>query len=422
MSETISLPLLISRLSKETGADANTSRIFVREFFATIAEGLATGATLEIPGLGTFRKSTEPTDDGEPRILFRPDSSLATDVNAPFAAFEAREVPDDVTDADLAAEGPTEEPTEEPIEEAPEIVVENQVEEVMDHSDEQPLVESVEVLEDEPQALEEELPPPIIIDEEPDPEPIREPEPIIEPEPEPVVPAEPEPVVEPEPIATEPEKKSEPVKPAAEAPKQAAIEEPVPSFPEDDEDDDLPLPEPADTRNNGWIWILIAALVIGIGAGVYFGLTIDISSDSDEPLLPPTEQAGQSESEEPAATEVLPQETASAQAPAASSTPAAPTEAAAAQTSAASAAAEEPVYETIGKGNYLSTIARKHYGSDVYWVYIYEANADKIRNPDNVPAGLVVVVPPRSSFPPAADEAEARAIARRKANEIRSRR
>lgn len=60
---------------------------------------------------------------------------------------------------------------------------------------------------------------------------------------------------------------------------------------------------------------------------------------------------------------------------------------------------EEPVVtETITDQNVLSTMAARHYGSQWFWVYIYEENKDKIKNPDNVPLGTVVVIPPADKY------------------------
>lgn len=85
------------------------------------------------------------------------------------------------------------------------------------------------------------------------------------------------------------------------------------------------------------------------------------------------------------------------------------------------ATTREAVYETVSASNYLSSMARRHYGAQVYWVYIYEANADHLGHPDRIAPGTRLLIPPRSTFPQAASEREAREIAQRKANEIRAR-
>ena len=49
--------------------------------------------------------------------------------------------------------------------------------------------------------------------------------------------------------------------------------------------------------------------------------------------------------------------------------------------------------ETVKTGSRLAQIARRWYGVPQYWVYIYEANADKIKDFSNVHPGLVVMIP-----------------------------
>ncbi|MDR3704575.1 MAG: HU family DNA-binding protein [Paludibacteraceae bacterium] len=49
--------------------------------------------------------------------------------------------------------------------------------------------------------------------------------------------------------------------------------------------------------------------------------------------------------------------------------------------------------ETIEKGSHLTLIAQKYYGYKTFWVYIYEANKDKISNPESLPVGFKVKVP-----------------------------
>jgi nucleoid DNA-binding protein/nucleoid-associated protein YgaU len=52
----------------------------------------------------------------------------------------------------------------------------------------------------------------------------------------------------------------------------------------------------------------------------------------------------------------------------------------------------------ITAGERLTLIALKEYGHKSFWVYIYQENKDKIRNPDNVPVGTELVIPPASKY------------------------
>ncbi|WP_165020342.1 HU family DNA-binding protein [Dysgonomonas sp. ZJ279] len=49
--------------------------------------------------------------------------------------------------------------------------------------------------------------------------------------------------------------------------------------------------------------------------------------------------------------------------------------------------------ETIREGQTLRLIALKYYGNKSFWVYIYQENKSKIRNPNNVPIGTRLVIP-----------------------------
>lgn len=77
--------------------------------------------------------------------------------------------------------------------------------------------------------------------------------------------------------------------------------------------------------------------------------------------------------------------------------------------------------ETVQRGVFLTNIALKYYGHKAFWVYIYEENRHIIDNPDNVPAGTTVVIPPAHKY--GIDAADTLAIKRAldMADEIKSR-
>lgn len=56
------------------------------------------------------------------------------------------------------------------------------------------------------------------------------------------------------------------------------------------------------------------------------------------------------------------------------------------------------ITDTVSRTNYLAIMARKYYGNTEFWVYIYKENEAKLGNPDRVPAGTVVVIPPASKY------------------------
>lgn len=377
MNETVNLSQLITRLSKITGADSNTCRRFVREFFDTLAECLAEGETVTVKGLGTFMKSSEPGADGNPRVLFEPDSTLAEEVNHAFSMFEAVELAEGISEADL-------EPTPE--------------------ADSEP----------EPE-----------VNLEPAPEADLEPEPEAEPEPAPeaeanqeLKPEKPEETQLPPPIEEEEEEpKPEPVR-VAFVPKDVEKEEEeiVPSFPEDEDDDgDEPLAMPEPKRSKVWMWILGIGLALGIAGGLAAGLLIDVTPETLREDLAAAADSTATDSVAMPAAEPQPDAEPAARPEASQSQAAAP---APVQTPAPAA---EPVYETVSSTNYLSSMARRHYGAQIFWVYIYEANADKLGDPDKIAPGTRLVIPPKNTLPNNGEGTEARNIAQRKANEIQAR-
>ena len=56
------------------------------------------------------------------------------------------------------------------------------------------------------------------------------------------------------------------------------------------------------------------------------------------------------------------------------------------------------VVDTIRRGVFLTNMSYKHYGHKAFWVYIYEENSHIISNPDNVPVGTVITIPPLEKY------------------------
>lgn len=49
--------------------------------------------------------------------------------------------------------------------------------------------------------------------------------------------------------------------------------------------------------------------------------------------------------------------------------------------------------ERIMSGSRLARMAERYYGTSDFWVYIFEANKDRIVNPDNIPTGTLIYIP-----------------------------
>ncbi|MDO4971891.1 MAG: hypothetical protein Q4E41_07345, partial [Bacteroidales bacterium] len=74
--------------------------------------------------------------------------------------------------------------------------------------------------------------------------------------------------------------------------------------------------------------------------------------------------------------------------------------------------------DTIKGGTNLYKMSRKHYGSDKYWVYIYEENKAKYPNPNAIPVGAVLRIPELSKYGVTPGDAAGIAAAKKKQAEI----
>lgn len=110
MSEKITLPGIVARLSQRTGDTKRQSEDFIKELFLLIAAELERGESVRVRALGIFktievepRKSVnvntgeETVISGHRKVIFVPAKEIATLVNEPFAMFQTVELPDDVT-------------------------------------------------------------------------------------------------------------------------------------------------------------------------------------------------------------------------------------------------------------------------------------------------------------------------------------
>ena len=358
MNSKITLVELARLMAESTSTTSRMCELFLRELFTTVSQALINGESVKIKGIGTFkvtpvkpRKSVNVTT-GDPmeikgynKVTFTPDKKLAEAVNQPFAQFETVFINDAVSDEKLAE-------------------IDARYPSAFNENNENPT---------EP---------------EPEPEPVVEPEPTIasEPEPEPV--ADEEPVGRRAlaafgvPMGPEPEPEPEPIKPSAieamKEPEQTPVASPqavVPDSrpanePDDEEEEDnfyRPAPRNAYTptqeqisryragKNKRWLWLLPALLLVGVLCWL-FTRGGGKADDSSENVIPE------------------------------------------ADTVVAEVAEPAVITDTVTTQIVLSTLSDKYYGSPWFWVYIYEENKSFINDPDNVPPGTAVVIPPAEKY------------------------
>lgn len=345
---------------------------FVNAFFASVTESLVKDGNVKISGFGTFVHTEEPHH----RINFIPSEEMAGTVNAPFSMFEPEELGDDVTDQMLEGDS-VPAPSEETMPEESESEVQPQT-----------------------------------------------PEPAAQP----VIPqiAEPQPVNVPQPEA-EPKHATEPLSEEPDSDEPANGE----SMKEDTEEETEKEVVYVYRNVFPWWYALIAGLVAGaiIGGAILYthydtaGYYYDDETEDTELTDELADEVSQLESQLSAAT-VSDSEATDGPETTDSITAAAPEakEAEPEIREVKPAEPEEPkvITEKVSAHNYLTTMAKHHYGKDVFWAYIYLENASKLKHPDRISPNTIVVIPPASKYGIDKNDPKSVAAAKQKGAEIYS--
>ena len=352
MNNTITLSQLITRLAKVADTDIGTARRFLRSFFAAVEEELVNGETVSIKGIGTFRRNTDESFNQNGPVVFIPDTAFADEINAPFAMFEPVELAEDVDFSEVTEEKEPE-PLTGPEPEAPQEPVSEPVEMQPEQSEPQPAKDVAEIQEE---TVEEE-----VSDEEP---------------------------------SAEPETETIELGPAE--------EDEEPEITQEDEEPEAEPSEPGHGNRKLWLWIalgLIAGAAVGYFAALYEPVEADVAEE--DTILADT-TAVTYRIEEVAVEDIVPAGDAVPEKPkpvSEESTDVLPEKAADKKPEAS-----EPRYDTVSGTRYLATMAREYYGKGIYWVFIYQANADKLDNPNRIKPGTRVLIPEKSSFAEATDK------------------
>lgn len=374
---TMSLPQLIDSLIATGIADSATIRNFIQEFTAIIEGTLARGESVSVKGIGTFH-AVEVAD--ELYIEFAPDATLAETVNAPFSIFEPVELPDNLTDADM---------------------------------------ETAEMACNETEPASQPCPPPIPPRREAAaPEPAAT-SPVSAPAPNPIIetPVQPE-HAEPEhktaaPVSgnNEPEQTPHNTLPTKEIEKIIEHERVV---------------EVRDHSSHHTMHIVIASLlslVAGLAIGYFANnrlnlshiKNVNIEAEGVNVISKTEAKEGKSATADSLASvaaghsDSIPADTVS---PGQGPTAVEP-EAKTVETPRAAI-----VTDTVKANRYLTTMARRHYGKKIFWVYIYEENKNIIDDPDHIAPNTVVVIPPAEKYGIKAGDQESEADAMRRAQAI----
>lgn len=469
MNNKVTFPELVEQVAQYANTSKRMSELFLKELFATISQSLIDGESVKVKGIGTFkltevspRKSVDVNTGeeieipGHKKLSFAPDKDMAEAINQPFMHFETEILDDDVTDDQLAAIDAGV-PTEAPAEATP-------VEEETDDTTatEAPAAEA-------PVAAEEEVVmPPVFVApvEEPESEEAEtEAEAPVEPSEE--VPAEEEalakvPVQEPadepeeetvseEEAEIEEETETEPVtevEPSAEAePEDEAEDAELEGEPEAEAEGEMVSEELADERVGqeidkrritrrslleGFVVGVVTTLIVTLFAyRLYLMKGYEATPADEEPFtehvatdsVAATEQTLAENSD---AADADKQKAAEEQKKADEEKKKAEEEKKKAEEEKQKAEAAKPTTasvaagttDTIKPGTNLYRMSRKHYGSDKFWVYIYEENKAKYPNPNTIPVGAVLHIPQLEKYGAKAGDPASIAAAKKKQGEI----
>lgn len=458
MNNKVTFPELVEQVAQYANTSKRMSELFLKELFATISQSLIDGESVKVKGIGTFkltevspRKSVDVNTGeeieipGHKKLSFAPDKDMAEAINQPFMHFETEILDDDVTDDQLAAIDagvPTEAPaadtpaeeetadtaaTEAPAAEAP-IAAEEEV--VM------PPVFVAPVEETEPEEAEAEVEAPVEPSEEvpaeeetpaevPAQEPADEPEEAVsEEETEIEEEAEPEAVAEPEDEAEVAETEGEP-----------DVESEMVSEELADERVGQEIDKRRITRRSlleGFVVGVVTTLIVTLFAyRLYLMKGYEATPADEEPFTEhvATDSVATSEqtlAENSTEADADKQKAAEEQKKADEEKKKAEEEKKKAEEEKQKAEAAKPTTanvaagttDTIKPGTNLYRMSRKHYGSDKFWVYIYEENKAKYPNPNTIPVGAVLHIPQLEKYGAKAGDPASIAAAKKKQGEI----
>lgn len=465
MNNKVTFPELVEQVAQYANTSKRMSELFLKELFATISQSLIDGESVKVKGIGTFkltevspRKSVDVNTGeeieipGHKKLSFAPDKDMAEAINQPFMHFETEILDDDVTDDQLAAidagestEAPAEaapveeetDDTEAPAAEAP-VAAEEEVvmPPVFVAPVEEPESEEAETEAEAPVEPSEEVP---AEEEAPAEVPVQDPadeleETVSEEEAEIEEEAEPEPVTEVEPSAVaEPEDEAEDAEVEGES--DAESEGEMVSEELADERVGQEIDKRRITRRSlleGFVVGVVTTLIVTLFAyRLYLMKGYEATPADEEPFtehvatdsVAATEQALAENSTEADADK---QKAAEEQKKADEEKKKAEEEKKKAEEEKQKAEAAKPTSanvaagttDTIKPGTNLYRMSRKHYGSDKFWVYIYEENKAKYPNPNTIPVGAVLHIPQLEKYGAKAGDPASIAAAKKKQGEI----
>jgi len=388
---------LISALAEQTGTTKKVATAFMRQFSETVEEALLRDGIVKIKGFGTFKitwnesRSSINVNTGERyeiaghnKITFTPDDEVSEIVNRPYAHLEPINM--DGSTVEKPAELPEEDPHMKRFsEQASEIV--SLIADMQAFNPKKKVKPTVQE-ESKAEIITPEVTEPIAV-----PEPIQEEQPdrkTEQPQEEVQIEETKTENINPEP---EPQKSETPeAEPTPETPVPTdtpAMEEAAPATKSTESLLVERMAEQPTGRNLKWLYISVSIVILlaGAGAACYFCFP-ELFSHPAEPKQAVVQAVAKPTPPVPIAQKqdtVVKPETPAVQKPA----PEKPKD----------VFAEPRVYnefiatETATEGTWLTMLSLKYYGHKLFWVYIYEANKNKLRDPGVLPPGTKIRIP-----------------------------
>lgn len=446
MNNKITLPEIVDLVAQATNSSKRVSELFLKELFATITQTLADGDSVKVKGLGTFkltevspRKSVNVNTGeaieipGHNKLTFIADKELADAVNTPFAQFDTVVLDDGVTDEALRAIDNGDPVPDEVI---CSVAGEPEDSEAAGDAEEADGLQAADVPDADSAASGATMTPPpfspVDVESSSDEDMSEQSaEPVVSPPPfEPVLSDE-NPVddADSSDVCSAAEAESEPETAELAAPDSDtsttavadddSAEEPEQKAEIETEDlqkaDNVSQPETQPLHDeksvdglatsrldyeeyitddeimalekkatlNGFLWGVLVGIILCAVAGYLWTTAVPDKKVEQAEVLGDTVTADSVKSVDAA---VAKTDTVKA--------------------SQATKVAQEPkpqaepavVYETVTPSNVPARMARKHYGKECFWVYIYEENKGKIKNPNNIKEGTRLVIPPKEKY------------------------
>ena len=163
------------------------------------------------------------------------------------------------------------------------------------------------------------------------------------------------------------------------------------------------ISSPRRSRSGCYIWLIVAMLLL-IGAILVIFLLNNQQKNKNEakPLPPkPAQQTTPTTvipTAEPREKDSLMMQADSSSGTASDTLASTPTPTPLSASKAQPASSEETEVVRIQAGDRLTRFSLRKYGHKAFWVYIYEENRSRIKDPDNIPIGTTITLPQASKY------------------------